>query len=65
MPYFLVPIEAPDIDRVRGLLAVQGIQNAGHVSARLSAEDAESAAERVRRALEGEPVKLGQPIEAE
>jgi hypothetical protein len=65
VPYFLIPIEATDVDRVRGLLAVAGVQNVGNVSARLSADDAESATDRVRRALEGEPVELGQPIEAE
>ena len=65
MPYFLVPIEATDVDRVRGLLAVAGLQNVGNVNARLSAEDAESATDRVRCALEGKSVTLGQPIEAE
>lgn len=62
MSFFLVPIEAEDVDHVRGLLAIQGIQNVGHVSARLGAEDAESATERVRRALEGEPVTLRAPL---
>jgi hypothetical protein len=64
MPYYLVPIQG-DVDRARGLLAVAGIQNTGHVSARLSAEDRESAEERVRRALEGEPFRVGEAIEAQ
>jgi hypothetical protein len=62
--YYLVPVEG-DADRARGLLAFAGIQNVGHASARLSAEDPESAEERVRRALEGEPFTVGEAIEAE
>jgi hypothetical protein len=64
VPYYLVPIEG-DVDRARGLLAAAGIQNVGHVSARLSAEDRESAEKRVRRALEGEAFRVGKAIEAE
>jgi hypothetical protein len=63
MPYFLVPIRG-DRDRAAGLLAVAGIQNvldAGGVSARLAANDLESAAGRVRAALEGEPFAVGEP----
>jgi hypothetical protein len=63
--YFLVPIEAADPDRIRGVLATKGIQNVGTLSARLTAEDAEDAEQRVRLALRDELVTVGQPIEAE
>lgn len=60
-----MPIIAADPDRIRGVLAVAGVQNVGNLSARLQAEDAEAATSRVRRALEGELVALREPIEAE
>jgi hypothetical protein len=65
VPYFLVPIVAADPHRVRGVLALKGITNVGNLSARLQAEDAESAERRVRLALEGELVALREPIQAE
>jgi hypothetical protein len=65
VPTYLVPIQAADMDRVRELLAAAGIRNVGHVSARLSAEDPDDAEHRVRRALDGELVTVGQPLEAE
>jgi hypothetical protein len=63
VPYFLVPIEAADPDRIRSVLAVARIANVGSVSARLHAEDAERAERRVRAALEGELFTLREPIE--
>jgi hypothetical protein len=59
MPYFLVEVRG-DPARAAGLLARQGIQNLVHdsprtLTARLSADDGESAVRRVRAALEGEP----------
>jgi hypothetical protein len=67
MPYFLIEVRG-DSARAAGLLAKSGIQNVvdPHTSpapddvpwtltARLSAEDGESALRRVRAALEGEP----------
>jgi surface antigen len=63
--YFLVGIRG-DSDRAAGLLAKAGIQNVvakdavvgGDIAARLSAQDAEAALERVRRALESEPFMI-------
>jgi hypothetical protein len=60
---YLVPIETDDPHRIRGVLAVSGVQNCGNLSARLQAEDAESAERRVRRALDGELVTIKEPIE--
>jgi hypothetical protein len=67
MPYFLVGIRG-DADRAAGLLAQAGIQNlvslddtfARTVSARLHAETAEQAEERVRGALKGEELTVGE-----
>jgi hypothetical protein len=67
MPYFLVGIRG-DADRAAGPLAQAGIQNlvslddtfARTVSARLPAETAEQAEERVRGALEGEELTVGE-----
>jgi hypothetical protein len=67
MPYFLVRIRG-DADQAAGLLAQAGIQNlvsfdstfARRVSARLPAENAEKAVERVRGALEGEELTVGE-----
>jgi hypothetical protein len=70
MPCFLVPIRG-NSDLARGLLGKAGIQNvvpseapcgtvpAGTIAARLSAESAEAAAERLRAVLEGEPFTVG------
>ena len=59
MPYFLVEVRG-DPARAAGLLAKNGIQNIVHdaprtLTARLSADDRESAVRRARAALEGEP----------
>ena len=59
MPYYLIEVRG-DPARAAGLLALQGIQNLVHdaprtLTARLSADDGESAVRRVRAALEGEP----------
>jgi hypothetical protein len=59
MPYFLVEVRG-DPARAAGLLALRGIQNLVHdaprtLTARLSADDRESAVQRVRAALDGEP----------
>ena len=59
MPYYLIEVRG-DPARAAGLLARQGIQNVVHdaprtLTARLSADDGESAVRRVRAALEGEP----------
>jgi hypothetical protein len=59
MPYYLIEVRG-DPARGAGLLARQGIQNVVHdalqtLTARLSANDGESAVRRVRAALEGEP----------
>ena len=64
MPVYIVPIQG-DPHRARGLLAVRGIQNlAGDpAAARLRADDPESAAERVRDALEGEAFTVGEARE--
>jgi hypothetical protein len=63
MPYYVVPIEG-DAARARGLLAVRGIQNlAGEpAAARIRADDAESAVERVRDAL-GDAFTVGEARE--
>jgi hypothetical protein len=72
MPYFLVGIRG-DPARAAGLLAKTGIQNVVHMqhtspegaaddtprlSARLKADDRESAVKRVRAALQGEPFTI-------
>ena len=59
MPYFLVEVRG-DPARAAGLLALRGIQSLVHdaprtLTARLSADDGESAVRRVRGALEREP----------
>jgi hypothetical protein len=59
MPYLLVEVRG-DPARAAGLLAKSGIQNIVHdapqtLTARLSADDGQSAVGRVRAALEGEP----------
>jgi hypothetical protein len=59
MPYFLIEVRG-DPARAAGLLAKSGIQNLVHdapqtVTARLSADDGDTAVRRVRAALEGEP----------
>ena len=68
VPY-LVAIRGPNVERVRGLLAVKGIQSVvgqtpdAAVTARLSAEGAEQAEARVCAAV-GEPYTLA-PAELE
>ncbi len=59
MPYYLVEVRG-DPARGAGLLARQGIQNlvadaSQTLTARLSADDGDTAVRRVRAALEGEP----------
>jgi hypothetical protein len=59
MPCFLIEVRG-DTARAARLLGWQGIQNLVHdapqtLTARLSADDGETAVRRVRAALEGEP----------
>jgi hypothetical protein len=69
MPYFLIGIRG-DADRAVGLLNKASIQYlvvfdstfARTVNARLRAESAEKAAERVRTALEGEEFTVGEAV---
>jgi hypothetical protein len=64
VPYYRVTVRG-DPARAAGLLAAVGIQNVVSLddapqtlTARLSADDGESAVQRVRSALEGEPFTI-------
>jgi hypothetical protein len=60
VPHYLVDVRG-DAHRAAGLLALAGIQNLvaeEGVIARLSAKDGESAVERIRATLEGEPFEV-------
>jgi hypothetical protein len=65
MNYYRVRISSPEPERMRGVLALAGIQSVvkdGSLSACLSATTAEKAHARVAGAIEGESASVDQPI---